>query len=140
MDINTSLGGTMPSLNAGDRSPIHAPESVAKSTEGFDLNATKDSIMQSVQSIDQLRKLEVQGEKIPVSEEQLIKAIERAIKAVQGPLTSLEFSVHEKTRQIVVKVKDKDTGEIIREIPPEKNLDLIAKIWEMAGILIDERR
>ena len=30
--------------------------------------------------------------------------------------------------------------EIIKELPPEKTLDMIAKVWEMAGILIDERR
>jgi len=29
---------------------------------------------------------------------------------------------------------------MIREIPPEKILDLVAKMWEMAGILIDEKR
>jgi len=88
----------------------------------------------------QLRRAEFQGEHFSISDEQLVKAIERAIKAIQGPYTSLEFSVHEKTKQIMVKVLDKESGDVIREIPPEKNLDLVAKIWEMAGILVDERR
>ena len=34
----------------------------------------------------------------------------------------------------------KDTKETIKEIPPEKTLDLIAKAWELAGILVDEKR
>ncbi|WP_019534887.1 flagellar protein FlaG [Paenibacillus ginsengihumi] len=88
----------------------------------------------------QLRRAELQGEHFSISDEQLVKAIERAIKAIQGPYTSLEFSVHEKTKQIMVKVLDKESGDVIREIPPEKNLDLVAKIWDMAGILVDERR
>ena len=28
----------------------------------------------------------------------------------------------------------------IKELPPEKTLDMIAKVWEMAGILVDEKR
>ena len=35
---------------------------------------------------------------------------------------------------------DVDTDEVIREIPPEKSLDMLQKMWEMAGILVDERR
>ncbi|WP_167686495.1 flagellar protein FlaG, partial [Paenibacillus polymyxa] len=30
-------------------------------------------------------------------------------------------------------------GELIREIPPEKTLDLVAKMMEIAGILVDEK-
>jgi flagellar protein FlaG len=48
--------------------------------------------------------------------------------------------VHQKTKQISITVKDKDTGEVIREIPPEKTLDMVARLWKMAGILIDEKR
>ncbi|HEX3029893.1 MAG TPA: flagellar protein FlaG, partial [Clostridia bacterium] len=47
---------------------------------------------------------------------------------------------HQKTKQIMVKVIDSDTGDVIREIPPEKTLDMVAKMWEMAGIVVDERR
>lgn len=94
----------------------------------------------SVQTVDDLKRAELSGTNIPVSEEQLIRAIERAIHAIQGKTTSLEFSVHEKTKQIMVKVKDSNTGEVIREIPPEKTLDFVAKLWEMAGLFVDERR
>lgn len=94
----------------------------------------------TINNEQQMRRAELQGEHFSISDEQLVKAIERAIKAIQGPYTTLEFSVHEKTKQIMVKVLDKESGNVIREIPPEKNLDLVAKIWEMAGILVDERR
>lgn len=94
----------------------------------------------TIQSVDDMKRAELSGTNIPVSEEQLIRAIERAIHALQGKTTSLEFSVHEKTKQIMVKVKDSHTGEVIREIPPEKTLDFVAKLWEMAGLFVDERR
>jgi flagellar protein FlaG len=86
-----------------------------------------------------LSRLEQQGVSISLGDEQLIKAIDRAVKALQGPTTTLEMSVHEKTHQILVKVLNKDTGELIREIPPEKTLDLVAKMMEIAGILVDEK-
>ncbi|QGQ99904.1 flagellar protein FlaG [Paenibacillus psychroresistens] len=88
----------------------------------------------------ELRRAEQMGDILPISDEQLVKAIEKAIKAAEGITTTLEFSVHKATHQISVKVLDKDTGEIIREIPPEKNLDFLATLWRKAGILIDEKR
>lgn len=93
-----------------------------------------------IANVRQMKQAEARGEQVPVSEEQLIRSIERAIKAMEGANTQLEFSIHGKTKQIMVKVLNKDTGEIIREIPPEKTLDFVAKMWEMAGILVDERR
>jgi len=95
---------------------------------------------QTVQSADEMKQAELMGETFSISEQQLIRAIETAIKNLQGHRTSLDFSIHEATKQIMVKVIDKESGEIIREIPPEKNLDFLAKMWEMAGLLVDERR
>jgi flagellar protein FlaG len=43
-----------------------------------------------------------------------------------------KFSIHEGTGEIIVKLEDINTGEVIREIPPEKLLDLVAKMQEMA--------
>lgn len=80
------------------------------------------------------------GTKISISDQYLIKSIEEANKKIQGHLTSLEFSIHDKTKEIMVKVKDRETGEIIRELPPEKVLDMIANMLELAGLLVDERR
>lgn len=66
--------------------------------------------------------------------------INQANKAFEAKYTRLEFSIHKETHEIVVKVYDKETNELIREIPPEKILDIIAKLWELAGIFVDERR
>ena len=54
--------------------------------------------------------------------------------------TKCEFSYHEGTNRISIKVLDKDTDEVIREIPPEETLEMVEKMWELAGILVDERR
>ena len=35
---------------------------------------------------------------------------------------------------------DKDTKEIKKEYPAEQTLDMIQKVWEMAGLMVDEKR
>jgi flagellar protein FlaG len=74
-----------------------------------------------------------------ISEKDVITAIEKANKALKAHYTTFEFSIHEKTKEIMVKVIDKETGELIREIPPEKILDAVAKMWELAGLFVDEK-
>ena len=54
--------------------------------------------------------------------------------------TRCEYSYHKETNRVSIKVLNADTDEVIREIPPEKSLDMLQKMWEMAGILVDERR
>lgn len=96
-------------------------------------------MLRLARSGEAVRALEVQGVRVSVGEGQLVKAIDRAIKALEGPSTSFEMKVHEGTHSIMVKVFNKETGELIREIPPEKTLDLVVKMMEFAGILIDEK-
>lgn len=75
-----------------------------------------------------------------ISEKMLTGIVKEANKAIMMYNRSLEFSVHEKTKDIIVRVINTETKEVIREIPPEKILDLVASILEMAGLLVDERR
>lgn len=101
----------------------------------------KDLISNNLPSVQELmEKKETSPYSISVSEKAVIDIIERANKAIQGINTTFEFSIHEKTHQIMVKVINRETNEVIREIPPEKILDMVAKMWEMAGIFVDERR
>ncbi|WP_420819917.1 flagellar protein FlaG [Paenibacillus favisporus] len=86
-----------------------------------------------------MRRLESQEGPLPIGEEQLIRRIDQAMKALAGPETTLDISIHKATNSIMVKVLDKDTGEVIREVPPEKTLDIVAKMMEIAGIIIDKK-
>lgn len=74
-----------------------------------------------------------------ISKEYIRSEISKA-KEKMNSSTSLEFSYHEATKTVAIKVIDKKTKDVIREIPPEKSLDMLQKMWELAGILIDEKR
>lgn len=70
--------------------------------------------------------------------EQLKKAVEQLNKKMAN--SEAVYGIHEGTNRVTIKLVDKDTKEVIKELPPEKTLDMIAKAWEMAGILVDEKR
>lgn len=83
---------------------------------------------------------DLEKKELPISDKFVIDTIERANKAISVSGRKLEFSIHEKTKEIMIKVINSDTNEIIREIPSEKILDMVANLWKMAGLFIDEKR
>lgn len=101
------------------------------------LDTTKDD-SEYVGSISQMTKFDKM--ELPISQRVIVEALERANKAIEGSGRSFEYSVYEKTNDVMIKVIDIETNQVIREIPPQKVLDLVASLCEMAGILVDERR
>ncbi len=69
-------------------------------------------------------------------------SIDDAVKSANRRMehTRCEYSYHKETKRVSIKVINDDTDEVIREIPPEKSLKMLQKMWEMAGILVDEKR
>ena len=82
------------------------------------------------------RELKIQD----VAPEKIKSAISEVNQKIKQTRTQCEFSYHEDTHRIAIKVIDESTREVIREIPPEKTLDMIAKVMDLAGILVDEKR
>ena len=72
------------------------------------------------------------------STEQIKKAVEQLNKNLSH--SEAVFGIHDATNRVTIKIVDKESKEVIKEIPPEKTLDMIAKAWELAGLLVDERR
>ncbi|UUZ86460.1 flagellar protein FlaG [Paenibacillus sp. P26] len=57
-----------------------------------------------------------------------------------GPPSHAEFSVHKPHGDIVIKLVNTETKEVIREFPPEKVLEMLDKLEEINGKIIDEKR
>lgn len=68
--------------------------------------------------------------------ERIAEAMDKYVKSVQR---DLNIRVNRDTGDVMVKVLSRDTGEVIREIPPEELLKLAARMEEMAGVLFNER-
>ncbi len=95
------------------------------------------TVVQDSKQKDAGRQAEQQNKEQPTNE-QIKKAVEQLNKNMFN--SEAVFGIHEGTNRVTIKIVDKDTKEVIKELPPEKTLDMIAKVWEMAGILVDERR
>lgn len=72
------------------------------------------------------------------------KHIENIIKEANNKMkhsrTKCEFSYHEPTKRVTIKVLDKETDEVLIEVPPEETLKMVEKLRELAGIMVDEKR
>jgi flagellar protein FlaG len=74
------------------------------------------------------------------SEKQIKNAISKANNKLKAQRTRCEFSYNVGTKSVSIKVLDEETEEVIKEIPPKEALEMIEKMWELAGLLVDERR
>ena len=70
--------------------------------------------------------------------EQLKKAVDEFNKKMFN--SEAVYGVHEGTNRVMIKIVDRETKKVIKEIPPEKSLDMLERAWEIAGILMDEER
>ena len=67
---------------------------------------------------------------------QIRKAVDEINKKAHN--SEAVFGIHDATNRVTIKIVDKDTKKVLKEYPPEKTLDMIAKVWEMAGLLVDQ--
>ena len=78
------------------------------------------------------------AEQQQAANEKVKKAVEQLNRNM--PHSEAVFGIHDGTNRVMIKIVDKDTKEVIKEFPPEDTLDMIDKLWELAGIMVDERR
>ena len=77
--------------------------------------------------------------KKPLEKEELKRVTAEANQALELVNTQLVFRVHEGTGRPLIKLVESATQEVIREIPSEKMLDVLAGIWEFTGLIVDRK-
>jgi len=146
---NMQVQVAQPQTTTQSVQPTQTVQTTAKAVDNTEVATTKpqeavtvkDNSRQpegKVNSSVNVNKENEQAANEKVSNEQLKRAIEQLNKKIGN--SEAVFGVHEDTHRVTIKIIDKDTKEVLRELPPEKTLDMIARVWEMAGILIDEKR
>ena len=71
------------------------------------------------------------------SREQLEEIRDAVNDALKDMNVGLDFEEDEETKELVVKVMNRDTEEMIRQIPPEAMLQVAKRMDEMAGLFVD---
>ena len=73
----------------------------------------------------------------PIADPELVKkATEQINKFIQSSSRDLQFIVDTNLNRIIVKVLDKETGEVIRQIPGEETLAIANSLDTSKGVLI----
>jgi len=79
----------------------------------------------------------------PVEDAEFEKLMEEPIKQANKSLQpfdrQIEREIHSVTKALMYKIRDTKTNEVIAEYPPKKIQDMIAKMWELAGLFIDQK-
>lgn len=96
-----------------------------------------DATTQVVENTDVRNEAQNSDQKQPSND-----TIKQAVDDLNKKMSNSEavFGIHEGTNRITIKIVDKQSKKVIKELPPEKTLDMIAKVWELAGLLVDEKR
>lgn len=71
--------------------------------------------------------------------EKVTEAVKQINDFFQIVRRTLHFSIHEETGQVVIEVKDAESYELIRQIPPESVLNLAKHLDEFKGLLFAEK-
>jgi flagellar protein FlaG len=119
---------TQPKVEASEQ--VQVSEKIAQNTSAMDTKETGDSDGGSQNQAAQ--------DSAAQRKDQIKKAVDEINKKANN--SEAIFGIHEATNRVTIKLVDKETKEVIKELPPEKTLDMIAKVWEMAGLLVDEKR
>ena len=140
MGIEAIKGAAM-SFQGGNASPEVKAEAVhkvdvAEAVQVSD-NIAKDTMAMNTKEVSG----EGTGQGAPTPEQQQAK-IKKAVEEINKKANNSEavFGIHEETNRVTIKIVDKQTKEVIKEFPPDKTLDMISRVWEMAGLMVDEKR
>lgn len=144
MAIEAMKGAGMSYAGSSSASDVKA-ESQAK-VETASNAAASDNLMKKTIQID-TKETDKSGKdgnrddsqaKQTISENsQIRKAVDEINKKAHN--SEAVFGIHDATNRVTIKIVDKDTKKVLKEYPPEKTLDMIAKVWEMAGLLVDKK-
>lgn len=95
-------------------------------------------VAQPTQAVHSVPEQETQSVR---TDEKLVRlAVDKANKQMLSREVSIQFEAHDIMNEMIVRIIDKNTKEVIREIPSKKILDMVANMLEMAGLLVDEKR
>lgn len=139
-----SIGATNNSINYADvvKNISKAPQVQVKAAEETGKKQALSALPSAVAATVSVEgKGTAEGQKTEDNVSSKIKdAVDKVNAKIVPSKTRCEFAYHEDTNRISIKVIDQTTEETIREIPAEETLDMLSRIWELAGLMVDEKR
>lgn len=66
------------------------------------------------------------------------KAVDLLNKTMESYTTELQFKLHKDSGEYIVKIINTKDNSVIREIPPERVLDMVAHFKKILGLIVDK--
>jgi len=109
--------------------------------------ASAEAVMQPAEISTETNKAEVDKTvakreyktKTDFTNDELLPITQQLNKFMTYLNADIQFSLHEKTQRLIVRVVDVKENKVLREFPPEEFLDTIANIREYVGVLLDKK-
>ncbi len=74
-----------------------------------------------------------------VNTSELTTAVDKVQQYIEPFNNNIEFSINKDTNQIVIKVIDKQTQEVIKQIPSEEMIEMAKALDKIKGILVKQK-
>lgn len=109
----------------------------------YDSSAREDIAVsaaeESQENVKPIAKQDVdKGDEQPLSEKEQRRRMARLQDTLKNH--NIEISYNEEVNRYAIKVLDSDSKEVVKEIPSEKTLEMFARMLEIEGLLVDEKR
>ncbi|MDR2033467.1 MAG: flagellar protein FlaG [Helicobacteraceae bacterium] len=102
-------------------------------------NSGSESLKQTETASEVAERAEKDGEKAEISRERFSDLVSNLNESAQTLKMQLRFGYSEDIKGLYLSVLDAKSGDIIRQIPSEQAIKFIARMREVAGLLLEER-
>ena len=96
------------------------------------------SVVKGAQDEEQKFELEQDSQHEPLSEEQTAFITEQLNEIMRNINVDLQFQYHKEVNFMSVRMLDKKTGEVLREVPPEAMVEHMIKVHDWIGAFLDK--
>lgn len=131
MESNLSALSTQPTTVAGGAWQLRTPSTASVDVEVPQLAEVTTDLMKK-------RKFE-----LSIADESIVKVLDQINRKLAGIPREVEYSLHRADGQMVIKIVNSETKEVLKEVPPENILDMLEKFKQLNqsnGAIIDEKR
>ena len=106
-------------------------------TKGSEINDSQSSDRSTTENTSVINLQDVKTKAI--REVDVKKAVDKLNVFLQDDKTHAEYEIHPIFKDVMIKIIDDKTGNVVLEIPPKRILDMIAKMCEMVGVMVDKK-
>lgn len=131
MAESINVTATTPRVPTPQTAPSVSAEPAAKSVDPASTVKQVDAVAKAQASAESIEQAQLSADKLRASVEQLNQFMKDGQR-------NLAFSVDDSADAVVVRVTDRDTNELIRQIPTEEALAIREHLDQVMGMLFSE--